>query len=96
MTFLRSHLFIYGRVQGVFFRQSTYEMARHFNLTGYVNGTVEALFEGQEDLVKQMINWCNSGPSHASVQGVEIISSEIFNDSDFKKIYQSFSIESTL
>ena len=75
-------------------------MARHFNLTGYVrnriNGTVEALFEGQEDLVKQMIDWCNSGPSHASVQGVEIVSSEIFTDSDFKKIYQSFSIESTL
>ena len=100
MTVLRSHLFIYGRVQGVFFRQSTFELARRYNLTGYVrnrrNGSVEAFFEGSDDNVNQMIEWCHSGPSQASVQGVEVVSTETFSDSNFTKLYQSFSIESTL
>ena len=95
MILSRVHVQIYGRVQGVFFRQTTLEMAKKNNITGYVrnklNGTVEALFEGEEDNVSRMIEFSHHGPPSASVQGVEIISNEKVSE----KLYQSFSIEST-
>ena len=95
MTLKRVHIFIYGRVQGVFFRQSTFEMAQQYNLTGYVRnrmiGSVEAIFEGDEEMVVKMVEWCKTGPPHASVQGVEIVTSEPIST----KLYQFFSIEST-
>ncbi len=95
MTIQRAQLFIYGRVQGVFFRQSTYEMANRYNVTGYVrnrfNGSVEAIFQGEQEDVLKLLEWCRSGPPHASVQGIDIVKNEIISE----KIYQSFSIEST-
>lgn len=95
MTLKRVHIFIYGRVQGVFFRASTYEMAQQYNLTGYVRnrmiGSVEAILEGDEEMVTKMIEWCKVGPPHASVQGVEIVTDEQIST----KLYKSFSIEST-
>ena len=100
MTLQRTHVFIYGRVQGVFFRQSTFEHAQLLGLTGFVrnrfNGSVEALFEGDEQIVSEMIEWCHHGPQYASVQGVEVVSDENFNENSVPKKYQSFSIESTL
>ncbi len=65
---------IEGRVQGVFFRQSTQEMARQLGLNGWVrncsDGTVEALFEGAQDVVRQAIDWCHHGPPAARVTSV--------------------------
>ena len=89
------HIVIYGRVQGVFFRQSTYELAQQIRLTGYVrnkiNGTVEAVFEGPEVQIKKMLDWCHKGPAHASVQGIEIVSKESIETN----LYETFSIKST-
>lgn len=70
----RAHVIVEGRVQGVFFRAHTQEMADLLNLTGWVknrrDGRVEALFEGEKGKVQQMIEWCHQGPSEARVTKV--------------------------
>ena len=71
----RAHVQISGQVQGVFFRDSTRERAQELNLKGWVknspDGSVEALFEGPSEKVREMLDWCESGPRHASVENVE-------------------------
>ena len=70
------HVFISGRVQGVFFRANTRQKAENLGITGWVrntsDGRVEALFEGEEEKLEGMIEWCKQGPSHANVENVEI------------------------
>jgi len=72
----RARVMIEGRVQGVFFRAHTQEMAYLLNLKGWVknrsDGRVEALFEGDKAKVDQIIQWCHRGPSGASVRHVEV------------------------
>ncbi len=72
----RAHLFIRGRVQGVFFRQSTYEKAIELGVSGWVrnlpDGRVEAVFEGGEEEVNKIIQWVKEGPPIAKVEEVEI------------------------
>lgn len=72
----RVHLWISGRVQGVFFRSATYEQARTFGLAGWVRNLpdrrVEAVFEGEAGRVKEIINWCHHGPPSAQVTNVEV------------------------
>jgi acylphosphatase len=76
MAHIRAHLFISGRVQGVFFRACTQEEAQKRKLTGWVKNLydrrVEAVFEGEEEDVQSMISWCHSGPSHAVVSDVSV------------------------
>ncbi|MEK6528573.1 MAG: acylphosphatase [Nitrospirota bacterium] len=71
----RVHLIIKGYVQGVFFRASTRDMAQSIGLTGWVKnlsgGSVEAVFEGPKDLLKEAIKWCHKGPAGASVAAVD-------------------------
>jgi acylphosphatase len=66
MTGARLHVLISGRVQGVFFRASTCEQANRLGLQGWVrnlpDGRVEALFEGEEERLKEMLGWCHQGP----------------------------------
>lgn len=65
-----------GRVQGVFFRQNAVERARQRNVTGWVrnrsDGRVEAVFEGRDEAVASMIEWCRRGPRHALVEDVSV------------------------
>ena len=67
---------ITGRVQGVFYRASTQEMALKIGLTGYVknlsDGSVEALFIGSEDQLNKAVNWCKQGPPSAIVENVSV------------------------
>lgn len=73
---LSVHVIIHGSVQGVWFRANTKQKAEQLDLTGWVrntsDGCVEAVFEGEEKLVKEMIEWCHRGPSHAKVKKVEV------------------------
>lgn len=73
----RVHVFVSGRVQGVFFRAETQNKAISLNLTGWVrnisDGRVEAVFEGKKDNTKKMIDWCKRGPNFASVINIEVI-----------------------
>ena len=75
MKFVRAHVFISGEVQGVGFRFHTRIKARNLDLKGWVknldSGEVEAVFEGEEDKVKEMIDWCKKGPDSALVRGVK-------------------------
>lgn len=76
MTLIQAHVYVSGRVQGVFFRSNTQDRARELGLTGWVknlsDGRVEAVFEGEEKRVKEMIEWCHKGPSYASVSDVQV------------------------
>ena len=67
---------IYGRVQGVFFRDYTRRMAEELGLTGWVkncsDGSVESLICGDRDAVSAMINWLHQGSPSAKVDEVVI------------------------
>lgn len=73
----RIHLFIKGKVQGVFFRQTTKVTAEKKNVTGWVknlhDGRVEAVLEGNAVEVSEVVEWCHAGPVNAVVDDVEII-----------------------
>jgi acylphosphatase len=72
----RAHVFVNGRVHGVFFRQATKQKAEMFRVTGWVrnlsDGRVEAVFEGKEEDVKALTEFCRRGPSGAKVTGVDL------------------------
>ena len=74
---IRAHAIITGRVQGVFFRVETKHAAEGFGVVGWVrnkmDGSVEAVFEGEEADVKAALAWCQTGPPHARVSKVEVI-----------------------
>ena len=73
---IRAQVLIEGRVQGVFFRAETRTVARQHALTGWVknlyDGSVEAVFEGEEENVEKVIQWCHKGPPHALVTNVTV------------------------
>jgi acylphosphatase len=73
----RVHVFVSGKVQGVFFRSGTKNKAEELGLAGWVrnlsDGRVEAVFEGEEGKVEKMIEWCRKGPEYARVATVEVI-----------------------
>ena len=73
----RVHVVVSGRVQGVFYRASAAEKADDLGLTGWVRNTregdVEAVFEGDEAAVREMLAWCQRGPVLAKVTSVKAI-----------------------
>jgi acylphosphatase len=77
MVKARVHVFVNGRVQGVFFRQKTKRQAERLGVTGWVrnlpDGRVEAVFEGEEQVVKELEEYCHHGPSSAIVTKVDSI-----------------------
>jgi len=72
----RTTLKIYGKVQGVFFRDSSRIEAKKLNLSGWVknttDGTVEILAEGEDKDLKKFVEWCKYGPDHAEVEKVDV------------------------
>ena len=77
MDMVRAHLFIRGFVQGVNFRYYTRQQALSRGVLGWVrnlwDGRVEAVFEGEQDAVDWMVEWCRAGPPSASVEEVELM-----------------------
>lgn len=78
---LRSiHLIIEGRVQGVFFRQSMKKVADAYGVSGWVrnlpSGEVEALVQGEDGAVENVVEWCKSGPDRAYVENVSMATRE--------------------
>lgn len=73
---VRAHVFVSGKVQGVYFRYTTQEEARTLGLTGWVrnlpDGRVEAVFEGEKERVEKAIEFCRKGPRGARVTDVEL------------------------
>jgi acylphosphatase len=72
----RAKVIVQGSVQGVFFRAETRDRARSLGLAGWVrnvpDGTVEAVFEGDDERVESMVDWCRRGPGGARVEEVEV------------------------
>jgi acylphosphatase len=73
---IRAHIFITGKVQGVFFRASTRSEAIKLNVNGWVrnvsDGRVEAIFEGKRENVEQLIEFCRVGPRAANVLRTDV------------------------
>jgi acylphosphatase len=76
MEKVRIRVIVEGRVQGVFFRHHTQETAFELGVKGWVknrrDGRVEAVFEGDQERVDQIIQWCHRGPSEAKVTKVHL------------------------
>jgi len=76
-----------GRVQGVFFRASCAERADDLGLGGWIRnvpgGGVEAVFEGTESAVAQMVSWCREGPPLARVDRIDVVDEAPAGESGF-------------
>lgn len=72
----RVHIKVEGRVQGVFFRASTLEVAKKLGISGNVrnlpDGKVEIFAEGDKASLIKLHGWCKTGPERAIVKSVKI------------------------
>lgn len=89
---IRTEVLISGRVQGVWYRDSTRREAIALGLTGWVknlpDGRVAAVFEGSAETVEQIIHWCWDGPPHARVDDISRIDKPAVGEfSDFSVHY---------
>ncbi|MGF6692575.1 acylphosphatase [Pseudomonas sp. D(2018)] len=70
------HGYVSGKVQGVYYRQSTQEQADRLELDGWIrnlaDGRVEVLVEGEDGAVRELAAWLEQGPAEAQVTGVEL------------------------
>ena len=86
----RVHVFISGSVHGVFFRANTRDKAKALNLKGFVrnlpDGRVEAVFEGADEDVEKIIDFCRKGPFGARVENVEV------KEEKYKAEFEDFEI----
>jgi acylphosphatase len=77
-----------GRVQGVFYRATCARLARGHGLGGSVrnlpDGSVEAVFEGPERVVDEMVDWSRRGPDLAVVDRVEVLVEEPVGETGFR------------
>ena len=87
----RIHIFVSGVVQGVFFRANTRDKANSLAINGWVrnlpDGRVEAVVEGEEEKLKELINWCYHGVPYARIENVEAEWEE------YKGEFEGFSIK---
>lgn len=80
----RVHVWVSGRVQGVFFRARAREQAVRLGLSGWVrnlgDGRVEILAEGGAAEIARFLDWCRSGPPMARVDECRVIEEEALGD----------------
>ena len=81
------NIIISGKVQGVFYRQSTLEIANQLGIKGFVrnesNGNVFIEAEGTDEQLSKLIEWCKKGPPQADVLEVKFLSGAFKNFSEF-------------
>ena len=81
---------VYGKVQGVFFRQNTISKAKALNISGYTlnaqDGTVEIMAQGTPENIDELIAWCHRGPERARVDKVDV------KDVEEKSSFRSFEL----
>lgn len=87
---IRKHVYFSGKVQGVFFRSNTQQKAQELGVSGWVrnlqDGRVEAVFEGDEEKIEKIMQWCRKGPEYAAVKDMEV------TDEQYKGEFNGFSI----
>jgi acylphosphatase len=85
---VRRRVLVSGRVQGVWFRDTCEREATGLGVAGWVRNLpdlrVEAAFEGEQDAVAAMVDWCRRGPPHAEVTGVEVTDETATGDTGFR------------
>ena len=73
---IRRRVIVHGLVQGVFFRDSVRRRAEAAGVSGWArnnrDGSVEAVFEGEEDAVERLVRFCHVGPSDSRVDRVDL------------------------
>ena len=86
MDTIRAHLIIEGRVQGVWFRETTRQEATRLGLCGWVknrfDGSVEVVAEGPREKVETLMAWCQNGPPIARVTRVHEIKADYTGEFD--------------
>ncbi len=84
MSHQRIRLFVTGRVQGVFFRQSLKAKSIQNDVFGWVknlqDGRVECLLEGNEENISILVKWAHDGPANAIVENVEVYNEKFDNE----------------
>ena len=90
----RIHIFVSGKVQGVYYRQNALQKAQELDIFGWVrnlsDGRVESVMEGSKANIEKMLAWCKEGPLDAKVKEVKII------DEEYKNEFSTFDIIKTL
>ena len=85
------HLIVSGRVQGVNFRNNTRRKAIELELNGYVrnlsDGNVEVVAQGDDERIKELINFIKNGPGIAKVRDIKIKHKELENFKNFEVRY---------
>ena len=86
------HVYIKGKVQGVWFRAHTKQQAEIFGVHGWVrntiDGRVEGVFEGEKENVDKLVEWCHHGSPLSAVKEVKVEEVNIpVNCTDFKIKY---------
>jgi acylphosphatase len=88
-----AHVFVSGRVQGVFFRVETQREAMKHNVVGWIrntsDGKVEAVIEGEKEDVKKLVDFCKHGPSSAHVADLDV------KWGNYSGMFESFKIRHT-
>ena len=76
MNLIAKHILVKGKVQGVFFRKNTKQVAEALNVAGWIKntkeGNVEIFAQANKDAIEKLIAWCRQGPAKAAVKDVEI------------------------
>ena len=84
MSNQRVRLFVTGRVQGVFFRQSLKAKSIQNDVFGWVknlqDGRVECLLEGSEENISKLVKWTHTGPANAIVENIEVHNEKFDNE----------------
>jgi len=74
---MRVHIFVSGRVQGIFFRENTKKKAEKLAISGWVknlrDGRLEAIFEGDRENIEKMVNWAKKGPIWAKIDDFSLV-----------------------
>lgn len=87
----RLEIRIYGNVQGVFFRYLAFRRSQEMSINGFAqnepDGSVYIEAEGEEEKLKEFLEWCKKGPKFASVTKVD------FNFFDNLKNFKEFAIK---
>ncbi len=85
---VRRRVIVHGRVQGVFFRDTLRRRAEQLGVAGFVSnrpdGTVEAVFEGGDEDVAVLVDFCRHGPERAEVERIEVFSDQPRGDEGFR------------
>ena len=87
----RIRVIILGKVHGVSFRASAKEKADSLGVSGWIknnqDGTVEAIFEGEEKKIEEILRWCREGPDLAKVKNVKV------SEESYKGEFKDFKVK---